>query len=370
MTTLVQLVPRLPPAVDGLGDYAALLGDGLTAMGITTRYVVGDPAWDPAGCRHRATVVDARSATALATALADADQVLLHFVNYAYEPTRGCPGWLIDGLERWHRSGGRRLLVMFHELYAMAWPWRKAFWYSPAQRAWSARLARLADGCWTSNRRYGAWLERMLGRAVPCWPVLSNIGEPEHPPEWNSRRPALVVFGRAVNRRRAYDLLRDDLWAFCRLHHLRELHDVGAPMAQPPPAIPGMSATAHGLLPPDELSRLLLTARFGLIHNDGAPLAKSGVVAAYAAHGLAILSDGGDPASDGLVCGHNLVDLGRPSEVTDLSAIADHAHRWYRSHARPPLVAAVAQWLAGDGFPAPRAPASGHLSPQPALARH
>ena len=30
---------------------------------------------------------------------------------------------------------------MFHELYAMGWPWRKAFWYSAAQRALSAALA-------------------------------------------------------------------------------------------------------------------------------------------------------------------------------------------------------------------------------------
>lgn len=354
MNRLLQLVPRLPPAVDGLGDYAALLGHGLTSAGIACRYLVGDPSWQGGG-EHTldAEVLPARSAEAVVHALDGHELVLLHFVNYAYDPLQGCPTWLVTGLERWHAGGrGRRLLVMFHELYAMGWPWRKAFWYSAPQRALSARLARLADGCWTSNRRYGDWLTRVLGRAIPCWPVLSNIGEPEQMPACTTRAPALVVFGRAVNRQRVYATLRHDLIAWCAQLGIRELHDVGAPLATPAPAIGRLRTTCHGLLPATELSRLLLTVRLGVIHNDGSPLAKSGVVAAYAAHGVVPLCEGGHQAADGLVPGFSMVDL-TTSPTSARCDIATHVHDWYRAHGRGPLTRAVITWMRGGGLPAP-----------------
>ncbi len=352
MNALLQLVPRLPPAIDGLGDYAALLGAGLTEAGVACHYLVGDPGWRCGEGPLPTTVLPARTAQALVDALADHDQVLVHFVNYAYEPTRGCPHWLIDGLTRWRVQGrGRRLLVMFHELYAMAWPWRKAFWYSASQRALSARLAHLADGCWTSNHRYGAWLTRVLGRAVPCWPVLSNIGEPLAVPPSHVRAPALVVFGRAVNRQRAYTSMRDDLIAWCARLRINELHDVGAPLSSPP-AWAGLRTICHGLLPAAELSRLLMTVRLGVIHNDGSPLAKSGVMAAYAAHGVVPLCEGGHLAADGLVPGYSMLDA-TTTPTSSTCEVGVRAHDWYRGHGRAPLTRAVITWMLTGVLPAP-----------------
>ena len=71
--------------------------------------------------------------------------VILHYVGYGYEK-RGCPLWLIRGLESWKRNHRvHRLLVIFHELYAAGSPWQSSFWNSPVQRWITGRLARLAD---------------------------------------------------------------------------------------------------------------------------------------------------------------------------------------------------------------------------------
>jgi hypothetical protein len=43
---VIQIVPALPPAINGLGDYASLLAKELwEAHNIRSRFVVGDPRW-------------------------------------------------------------------------------------------------------------------------------------------------------------------------------------------------------------------------------------------------------------------------------------------------------------------------------------
>jgi cobalamin biosynthesis protein CbiG len=63
---LIQIVPYLPPAHEGVGGYAAALARELRErLGVESRFVTGDPA--------------------------PGSTVLLHYANYGYQ-TRGCPG--------------------------------------------------------------------------------------------------------------------------------------------------------------------------------------------------------------------------------------------------------------------------------------
>ncbi|MFZ4728709.1 MAG: glycosyltransferase family 1 protein, partial [Pseudanabaena sp.] len=68
--------------------------------------------------------------------------VLLHYVGYGYAK-RGCPVWLVDGIQRWKNLYPDRLLVtMFHELHASGTPpWTSSFWLSPLQKNLVTRLA-------------------------------------------------------------------------------------------------------------------------------------------------------------------------------------------------------------------------------------
>src|ERR1700674_1080326 len=201
------------------------LGRALARLEVGSRFLVGDRDWpgtgEPAGTSDLAGVpIDRRSGAAFARQLTacDAGVVLLHYVNYGFE-RRGCPRWLVDGVALWRAGApGRRLVTYFHEVYASGPPWRSSFWASPAQRRLAAPLLRASDGAATSLPLYG----RMLARWRPSPPVLvmpvfSTVGEPATVPPPGERGPrAMLVFGGAGNRRRAYGELREVLAAACR----------------------------------------------------------------------------------------------------------------------------------------------------------
>src|SRR5437879_828476 len=148
MMEILQIVPRLPPTISGVGDYSFLLAQELRrAHDIETRFIVSDPSWEDSteraenGNRKVESELDGfpvyrlqrRSADQLLFVLSAAGMaptVLLHYVGYGYEK-RGCPFWLVNGLEAWRKAqSSRRLVTMFHELFASGPPWRSSFWTS------------------------------------------------------------------------------------------------------------------------------------------------------------------------------------------------------------------------------------------------
>jgi hypothetical protein len=304
---VLQIVPNLPPAIDGVGSYAAALGQALAGLDVSSRFLVGDRDWPGTAklrCGERlpgavglaipadleSAVIGEHSAAALADQLpADpAGIVLVHYVNYGYE-RRGCPTWLVRGVVRW-RAGApeRRLVTCFHEVYAGGPPWRSSFWASPIQRRLAACLLRASDGAATSLALYGRMLARWRPRRqVMVTPVFSTVGEPTGVPLPGERKPrTMVVFGGASNRRRAYGDLREALAAACRGLGITEIVDVGPPVAALPMHIDGVPVRALGTLPEREVSGVLLRSFAGFLGYPAPFLAKSTVFAAYCAHGL------------------------------------------------------------------------------------
>ncbi|HEX8091982.1 MAG TPA: glycosyltransferase family 1 protein, partial [Blastocatellia bacterium] len=105
MTSMMSVVTGLPPRIDGIGDYALSLARRIRRdVGVETRFIVGDPAWNgPA--RVEGFEVDRlaeRSRAGLLRLLrGEAEEkrmVFLHYGGYGYA-ARGCPSWLIDGLQ-------------------------------------------------------------------------------------------------------------------------------------------------------------------------------------------------------------------------------------------------------------------------------
>ena len=347
---LTQIVPTLPPAIDGLGDYADILGHQLHARhGVPSRFLIVDPAWS--GTRAEVVGLPQRTAPALLECLArlppasaGARQVvILHYVNYAYDPRRGLPRWLVAGLEQWTAARAEhRLITVFHELYATSWPNRKAFWYSPFQRRLSARLCRASAATYTSREYYARWIRRHLGaQAAPCqvWPVLSNVGEPAAVPPMDARQPWLVVFGQQASRSRIYQRNLHRHAPLCERLGITEIHDIGTPTAACPRQIGAIPVHLHGRLDRHEISALLLQSRFGLIDNNGASLAKSGVFAAYCSHGLVPLTETDYPAEDGLVPGQTMIGIAQAPAAPQ--PLASAAFAWYQRHASPTLADAM-----------------------------
>ncbi|MDX6500275.1 MAG: hypothetical protein QOG23_3535 [Blastocatellia bacterium] len=89
MSSIVAIVPRLLPVVDGVGDYALRLARGLqNDFGLETQFSVGDPRWSGPDRVEEFAVTRLRERTVghLPNALPAESRatLLLHYGGYAY----------------------------------------------------------------------------------------------------------------------------------------------------------------------------------------------------------------------------------------------------------------------------------------------
>jgi hypothetical protein len=346
--SLAQIVPTLPPPVEGVGAFALTLASALERLeGLETRFVVGDPRWTPGGgAGHRCEALPSHSSDALAEALdvraggedgGRTAAVLAHYVNYGFQ-RRGCPLWLVRGLERWRRQDpARRLVTVFHEVYAFGPPWRSSFWLFPFQRLLARRLLAASDGAITSLERYVGRLGRPApNEGVEVMPVFSTVGEVASPSKLSDRRRMLVVFGGRGVRERAYGPFLRGLEQVCTKLGIEVVHDVGPPTAATPGRVAGRRVERHGVLAADAVSALLGGAFAGFLAYPPGFLPKSTIYAAYVAHGVLPVCawSGGNSRAPG----PRVPQFWVPTESIssglsgELQAIAAAAHTWYQGH--------------------------------------
>jgi hypothetical protein len=344
---LIQIVPHLPPPDEGVGNYAlALSGQLRDRLGIEARFVVGDPAWpgSPELGGGTAVRIPVRRAEALPALLGES-AVLLHYAGYGYQ-SRGCPAWLVDGLLLWQRSdAGRRLVTIFHEVYAGGPPWRSSFWTSPLQRRLAAALARCSESMVTSLDLYGRMLRPWAGgREITVLPVFSTVGEPAVVPPFAERARRMIVFGGAGVRGHAYGRFRPALAAACAALGVEEIMDIGSPIGPPVESLEGIPVRRLGVLPPQEVSSLLLGACAGFVAYPPAFLPKSTIFAAYCAHGLlpvcAWYGNAAGETEPGLFW-----DPASPVPESP-GAVAEAARSWYMDHSLPRQTATWRELLA------------------------
>jgi hypothetical protein len=405
---IIQIVSRLPPAVDGVGDYACLLAKQLRANhGIHTVFVVCDPAWgkteskvsndsstpQPPSARSwpgiaemqnrklemeaPSTTLDGfmvyqlkrQSAEELLRVLSQPGMpatILLQYVGYGYQK-RGCPAWLARGLRAWKNGGQkaagrsekpdaildseRRLLTMFHELFATGPFWSSVFWTSPVQRWVAKSLALLNDQCFTNLNLHARVLENFFPEKktdVTVLPVFSNVGEPEHLAGWNERQPKMIVFGSAGWRRNVYSEHKSELEKACRTMGLDEIVDIGAPVEIPQRSV---RVSKRGVLSSAEVSQEMSGARAGFFTCPAHCLGKSGIFAAYAAHGLVPVTFGENRMDnlDGLALGKHFTSANmlQGYDASHLENIGRIAYEWYAGHSRPRQAAAFAEKIPG-----------------------
>jgi hypothetical protein len=329
-----------------VGTYAAALASTLAErFGVETRFVVGDPAWN-GGTGNGARPVAARTAADLLAGLEGEETVLLHYVNYGYQ-RRGCPVWLAQAVRRWRRGGPeRRLVTVFHEVYATGPPWRSSFWTLPLQQRIAAATARASDALVTSLDLY---VRRLGAAASPektaVLPVFSTVGEPESPPPLAVRARRMVLFGGRGARSRAYGELRPALAAACRALEIEEIADVGPPLEDAPAVVEGVPVRRLGVLPPAEVGSLLLGSLAGFVAYPTFFLPKSTIFAAYCAHGLLPVCSWPQPIRDGEVAAgrHYWAGSGDPQ------AIAAAARAWYAGHGLARQAETFRCLLAGPG---------------------
>ena len=343
----------LPPKLDGVGHYSLALAKEMARNhGVLTRFVVGDLEWGGGNISDFPVYrLSEHTAEAFCSLLAEvcaevsktnssmSCTVILHLSAYGYHK-HACPFWLEEGLRWWLGEGEqRRLLTIFHELYAIGPPWKKIFWFSPFQRMIAIRILKMSELVLTVAQKYGdrlhEWDPRKIGK-ITVFPPFSTIGEPKIIRPLHERTRRLIVFGHKANRSRIYRDSFDALVEACRLLNIYEICDIGTNLGDKFPEINGVNFIATGPLPGAEISVMMCDSVAGFVDYGSGYLAKSSIFAAYCAHGLIpVLDEINDSEADGLFVGNQYIVPRLHSNVlTDYEAkiVADHALTWYKSH--------------------------------------
>jgi hypothetical protein len=151
------ITPRLPPAIDGVGDYTRQLWLQFAKPGSAPANSVFGTPWyflvtegaeaTNTCCPEMACSEFECTKSGLLTALEKQpySNIFLQYVGYGYSAD-GAPVWLPDTLGRWQaEEPARQVAIMFHETWADGKPWQRAFWYSRSQKRCARELLKIAS---------------------------------------------------------------------------------------------------------------------------------------------------------------------------------------------------------------------------------
>ena len=358
---LIQIVPRRTNRPDGIGDYSTLLGHAiLKRAGLTSLFISGTPArieLPRSDCWQTAPVLH-RTGHHLATQLSDLCRdrnvaaVVLHVSVYGYQK-RGAPIWLLEGMRIWRQMHGNcRLLGIFHELFATGRVWNSSFWLSRLQKYITRGLWDLCDGGLATTSLYfdqlAAWRPDME-RLLCTMPVFSNVGEPTFIVPTEDRPLNMAVFGLPPVEDRVYVGPWYQVSAAIADHlGILKIIDIGARTVTPPPTLGQAPITPLGQLSRDCVSRHLMSCRFGLLNYDIGRLSKSGVFAAYAAHGIIPVCIGSEAKPfDGLEEGRHFLRWPLKT-LPDFNAMQSSLVQWYADHSLAKHADLMKPWCRGE----------------------
>ena len=270
MLKCLVITPALPPTVNGVQDFANILASALT-METTVEFCV--------------LPLSSSFENKILTTVNSFSMVHLHYVGYGYS-TRGIPGNLVRALEKWKQNKRNQLFVTFHELFAASnIPWKSSFYLQKYQKFLFLRLSKIADYSITSCHVF----EPHFTSSVFKFPVFSNIPPPTFVIPFEMRNDYAVIWGNLEAKRKAYSLLEKYYSHITQHWKWTKIIDIGVvdaePHTMPVPII-------HlGFLSAIEISCILSSCKYGILTAYSPDyFCKSGVFAAFASHGLAVLS--------------------------------------------------------------------------------
>lgn len=270
MVKCLVITPAFPPTVNGVQDFANILA---LALSIET------------SVEFCVLPLSSSSEKTILTIVNSFSMIHLHYVGYGYS-ARGIPGNLIRALEKWKQNKRNQLLVTFHELFAASKiPWKSSFYLQKYQKFLFFRLSKIADYAITSGHAF----ESHFTSQVFKFPVFSNIPVPTILFPFEMRNDYAVVWGNLETKRKAYCLL-EKYYEHIRLHwKWTKIIDIG--VLDPEPHIMPVPIIYLGFLSDIEISCTLSSCKYGILTAYSPDyFSKSGIFAAYASHGLAVLS--------------------------------------------------------------------------------
>jgi len=363
--TIYQIVPRLPPLIDGVGDYSLQLARTLRENhNIDSKFIIGDPSWlGPTELEgFLVQKVHERSALALINLLttnAALDTALLHYVGYGYH-RRGIPFWLLNGLKFWrktHTHSSYRLFTIFHELYAFGLPWKSEFWLRPFQVKIAKSLIHFSETCFVSNYINKQEIQRHKPLAcIEIYPVASNFGEPTLSKfELELRLPnRWIICGGSESIRRSLKSFLKLILKIPSEYYPTQLDVIGGYKSEQITSLLEQCTTFSTAYYPQistlVASELLAKASFAWLDYFGtgkvwpSMVFKSGIFAAYSAHGVITVFSHHETKA--VIDGEyypgifyiNAQEIHFP-EMKQITKIRQKIYNWYHRHSSFELIA-------------------------------
>jgi hypothetical protein len=352
---VLQIIPTPPNSVDGIGDYAFLLANQmLMDAQIETHFLVFRNDLDIALAADRFPT-DRFSIAQLPTHRPEVFRslipqniraIIIHFSGYPYFNTSlkgmlgvGTPFWLVDTLQSIQQSRKLKLVVMFHELPKLH---LKQFYFfgalNPIHSIVARHLCQVADTVLTTSAKYESILTRWVKKPVFRIPIFSNMGEPDLVPALTERKRRMVVFG-GTSRQRVYQNAVKELIEICHALGIEEICDIGPSLnLQTTYRFDDISLVEMGFQSREIISQILLESVAGCLDYTPFPgdLSKSGVFAAYCAHGMVPIITRYNPSEpDGLYIDRQYLALDRDSmsfNSEQLRMVSHSAYQWYQGH--------------------------------------
>lgn len=258
---MIIIIPSKQNSFCGLQDHAKTIGAQLSLIGEAITIV----QWDLLDICNFGT------------------PILLEFTPLAYSRL-GLSWPLLLQVLRW-RLNGCRVITYFHELpFSNGRQWKRKL-AAMLQRCYCVLLAAASSSSVQNQETGSRWLKVLCGaHRLSFLPTCSNMGESQDAPNPENRPLQVVVFGSPGKRRHAHALVASQ-GGYRRLFGANvSVIDIGELMRLPDKIAAEVSAL--GPLPVEEIQNHLLSSRFGFFYSEPDQFSKSGVFAAYCAHGV------------------------------------------------------------------------------------
>jgi hypothetical protein len=335
---LFVLVPDLPPNINGLGHYAYILSNQLILdnPSIKIEFIVAsNPNYQFKEINgFKVHVLHRQISESLYQLLERVNSRLihLHYVGYGYAK-RGVPFWLYFGLLKWRQKDGNLLFTTFHELYANSKvPWSSSFWNQLFQKYICKKIYLISKSVVTSRDSFKKVLldfDPFINISV--LPVFSNFGEMNNFHNIESKEKGLIVLGSKETRFNVYKKFQKELNIICQNCAINTIIDVGPKFDKLPEL--NVPIIELGILESNQISNLLKKNSFGIIAGHSSDFfAKSGIFAAYAAHGNIVfaLNVNLSKIEDGIIVNHHFVTIN--SVNINYNLISKTVYEWYNNH--------------------------------------
>ena len=292
MRNIIQIVPTYPPNIGGVGYYAKLLAQKFIKKGIKSKFFVSDLS----DCKKTSKIeLFGKKTLKLSNLLKNynSKEIILHFSGYGYA-ARGLCFDLIKSIKDWkQRDKKNRLITIFHEIYARGPVFKMSFWTYFPQKYLAKNLFKLSDAVVTSNKENQFILNSFIkNKKIKLFSTFSNIGEIKYYKSLNKRKEIAIIFGGSFQKKILYKnifLNQDRYYNLLSELSIKQILDVG-PKVKNLKKVMNIPIKAIGIKSKKFMSNLFSKAKVGLIFYPISQMPKSGIVAAYASHGVLIIN--------------------------------------------------------------------------------